>query len=88
MPVARMTSKGQVTVPKSVREALGLCPGDGLNFDLRDGQALVSKQGEIGDLAGALPLPASARGRSWEGLRQEALRAWALDSEERGRSAG
>ncbi len=88
MPVARITSKGQVTVPKSVREALGLEPGDGLHFDLGEGGAVVSRQGEIGDLAGSLPVPEAARGRSWETLRKEALRAWALDSEERGRGAG
>jgi AbrB family looped-hinge helix DNA binding protein len=33
---ATMTSKGQITVPKAVREALGAGPGDRLAFHVRD----------------------------------------------------
>ena len=32
MPTAKITSKGQVTVPKRVRDALGLQTGDALHF--------------------------------------------------------
>lgn len=41
-----MTVKGQVTIPKRVREALRLSPGDGVDFDVnRDGQVVVRKAG-------------------------------------------
>ncbi len=41
-----MTVKGQVTIPKRVRDALRLTPGDGVNFDVnRDGQVVVRKAG-------------------------------------------
>lgn len=41
-----MTVKGQVTIPKRVREALRLSPGDAVNFDVnRDGQVVVHKAG-------------------------------------------
>jgi|AP82_1055514.scaffolds.fasta_scaffold23032_2 AbrB family looped-hinge helix DNA binding protein len=32
MPKVKMTSKGQVTIPKEVRKRLGMCPGDELEF--------------------------------------------------------
>ncbi len=32
MPSATITSKGQVTIPKSVRHSLGLEPGDRIEF--------------------------------------------------------
>ena len=42
MPVATMTSKGQITVPKVVREALGLTEGTKVDFELLpDGAALM-----------------------------------------------
>ena len=41
-----MTVKGQVTIPKRVREALGLSPGDGVHFDVnREGHVVVQKAG-------------------------------------------
>ena len=38
---ARLTSQGQITVPKAVRDALGARPGDELEFVPRDGEMLV-----------------------------------------------
>lgn len=37
MPEATMTSKGQITVPKEVREALGVQAGDVLDFVIDEG---------------------------------------------------
>jgi AbrB family looped-hinge helix DNA binding protein len=41
-----MTVKGQVTIPKKVRDALRLSPGDGVDFDVNEeGQIVVHKAG-------------------------------------------
>jgi AbrB family looped-hinge helix DNA binding protein len=41
-----MTVKGQVTIPKRVREALRLSPGDGVDFSVNHhGQIVVYKAG-------------------------------------------
>jgi AbrB family looped-hinge helix DNA binding protein len=37
MPVSRLSSKGQVTIPKEVREAIGLKPGDLVAYEVHDG---------------------------------------------------
>src|ERR1700730_15068774 len=36
MPTSTVTSKGQITIPKEVRERLGLRTGDRVSFDLRE----------------------------------------------------
>ena len=36
MPVATLTSKGQLVIPKDIREYLHLQPGDRLDFVIRD----------------------------------------------------
>ena len=41
MDVATLTAKGQITVPKAVREALGLRQGDQLSWELEDGSVRV-----------------------------------------------
>ena len=40
---SRITIKGQVTIPKDVRDALGLKPGDLVAFDRADGTVTVRK---------------------------------------------
>lgn len=39
MAAHRLTSKGQVTIPKSMRDAIGLHPGDVVEFE-REGERL------------------------------------------------
>ena len=42
MELARMTSKGQLTVPASIRKKLGISTGDQLLFYERDGQIVLA----------------------------------------------
>jgi AbrB family looped-hinge helix DNA binding protein len=43
-----LTVKGQVTIPKKVRDALDLSPGDGVEFDVNaHGHVVVRKAGKI-----------------------------------------
>ncbi len=68
---ARITSKGQVTIPKSVRDALGLHEGDELLFRVERSRAVVAKTPDLLDLAGSVAVPSGKRGTPWdEVLRQ------------------
>ena len=40
--LAKMTSKGQITVPRSFRERLKVAAGDHLVFEEKDGKVVVS----------------------------------------------
>ncbi|HET7435876.1 MAG TPA: AbrB/MazE/SpoVT family DNA-binding domain-containing protein [Thermoanaerobaculia bacterium] len=73
MPVSTITSKGQTTVPKEVRDALDLEPGAKLRWEVRGGTvsitterpALHALQGFIKD--GPDPLDAVAEARKTRG---------------------
>ena len=39
-------AKGQVVIPKDMRQQLGIAPGSGIIFDLRDGEIIVRPQRE------------------------------------------
>ena len=55
---AKLTSKAQTTVPKAVREFLGLKPGDAFAYVEIDGRiTLVPRNRDIMELAGILGPP-------------------------------
>lgn len=50
--VATLTSKGQITLPKPIRQALGVDAGGKVAFDLRGGEVIVTRaDAEHGDPA-------------------------------------
>lgn len=68
---ARLSSKGQVTVPRAVREALSLEEGDRLVFRVVGDHAVLARTPDLLTLAGSVSVPAAKRGTPWtEVLRQ------------------
>lgn len=56
MPTATMTSKGQLTIPKEVRDELGLKPGDKVGIVVtRDGTARLRRKRPLAEVLGTLP---------------------------------
>ncbi len=77
--VATLTSKGQITLPKSIRQALGVDTGGKVAFDLRDGEVVVTRaDAEHEDPAIAAFLSLLARdieaGRNVRGLPEDLAR--------------
>ena len=54
MSTATVTSKGQITLPKDVRESMGLDAGDKVDFvrDAEGGFRVVPRRRDIGELRG------------------------------------
>jgi AbrB family looped-hinge helix DNA binding protein len=59
MTEAKMTSKGQITLPKAIRTKLGLRQGDRVRFVIEDdGRVrLLPAKRDISELVGILPKP-------------------------------
>lgn len=59
MPKAKVTSKGQVTIPKEIRDKLHLNPGDKILFEVTEqGEVKISTQKKsVKELRGILQRP-------------------------------
>jgi AbrB family looped-hinge helix DNA binding protein len=63
MATATMTSKGQMTVPRVIRERLRIGAGDRLDFVVNDQDEVIVRpaKGDISSLRGLLALPRSRK---------------------------
>lgn len=75
--LARVTSKGQVTVPKAVRDALGVQEGDSLLFRVEGDRAVLVRVPNFIDLAGSMKPPAGSSKVDWRDERRLAREALA-----------
>ncbi|MDF1595704.1 MAG: AbrB/MazE/SpoVT family DNA-binding domain-containing protein [Acidimicrobiia bacterium] len=72
---AKVTSKGQITIPKEVREALGITEGDQIVFRVEQHRAMLAKTPNLLDLAGAVDVPTAKRGVAWDEVRRSTRQA-------------
>jgi len=63
---AKVTSKGQVTVPKAVRDALGIKEGDEVVFRVEGNRAVLTRTPDFLGLAGSIRVPAAKRNVAWD----------------------
>jgi antitoxin PrlF len=63
---ARVTSKGQVTVPKAVRDALGIMQGDQVVFRVEGNRAVLARTPDFLSLADTVRVPAARRNAAWD----------------------
>lgn len=80
---AKVTSKGQVTIPKAVRDALEIKAGDQIVFRVEDRRASVARIPNFLDLAGTIEVPPEWRNAPWKVIREE---TWRRVAERRTRS--
>lgn len=72
---ARVTSKGQITIPRAVREALEIAEGDEVLFRVEGGRAILARTPDLIELAGSVSVPAAKRGAPWDEVLRETRRA-------------
>lgn len=72
MPVAVLTSKGQMTIPKEIRRALGLKPSERVIIVIEGDHAVIKPlRGNILDIGGSIRIPAKERPIDFHRVREE-----------------
>lgn len=66
---AKVTSKGQITIPSAVRKALSIEAGDEVVFRVEQHRAILAKTPSLIDLAGSVEVPLAKRGVGWDEIR-------------------
>ncbi|MCY3647033.1 MAG: AbrB/MazE/SpoVT family DNA-binding domain-containing protein [Chloroflexi bacterium] len=72
---ARVSSKGQITIPRAVREALGIEEGDEVLFRLEGQRAVMARTPNFLELAGSVDVPLEKRGTPWDQILRETREA-------------
>ena len=75
---SRLSSKGQITIPQSIRSALALEKGDRVVFRVDGDRAILARSMELLSLAGSVSVPAAKQGTAWADVLRETRRARAL----------
>ena len=71
---ARLSSKGQITIPRAVREALAIGAGDEILFRVEGDRAIIARTPDLLQLAGSVSVPAAKRGTAWDEVLRETRR--------------
>ncbi len=72
MPIARLTAKGQMTIPREVRKALHLKPSEKIVIVVEDDQAVLKPlRGTILDIGGTVKVPGKEKPVDFRKVREE-----------------
>jgi AbrB family looped-hinge helix DNA binding protein len=71
---AKLSSKGQITLPRAVREALSLQEGDRVVFRVEGDRAVMARTPDLLALAGSVTVPAAKRDTPWSEVLRETRR--------------
>jgi len=77
MSITTITKKGQITIPKAIREHLSLKEKDKLLVKLEGNKAVIQKIPSLSELRGSVRVPASVKDLSWKEIERKAHEAQA-----------
>ncbi|MCI0469241.1 MAG: AbrB/MazE/SpoVT family DNA-binding domain-containing protein [Nitrospirae bacterium] len=86
MPVATLTSKGQITIPKEIRDALHLTEHDKVAIVAEEGAAVMKPiRGNILDIGASIKISAKEKPIDFKKIRRETIQKIAEHSAGKGR---
>jgi len=86
MPIATLTSKGQMTIPKEVRKALNLKPSEKVIIVVEGDQAVIRPlRGNIIDIGGSIRIPDKEKPIDFHKVRESVKREFLKGGQEASR---
>lgn len=79
MIVARISDKGQLTLPAQARRKLGIMPRSKVEMEIRDNEIVIRPLKAISDVAGVFREYAEGVTADWETVRNETKKAVARE---------
>jgi len=74
MPVATITSKGQITIPKEIRDALHLTQNDKVTIVAEEGVAIIKPiKGNILDIGASIKIASKEKPIDFKKVREETV---------------
>lgn len=83
MAIARISDKGQITLPVEIRRELGLKAKSQVRIDIRNGEVVVRPIKSVRDLYGVFAEAAKGKHADWETEREAMYQAVADDYREK-----
>lgn len=86
MPITALTSKGQITIPKEVRDALKLKLRDKVSVVVEKGAAIIKPiRGNILDVGASVKIPEKEKPIEFKKVRKEVIRNIAAHAASKGK---
>ncbi len=76
MSNSTLSKNNQTTIPREVREKLGLRPGDRIEYELVNDHVILKAAPSILDFAGILKIPKDKENIPFKTARERARQAW------------
>lgn len=76
MSSSTISKNNQTTIPKEVREKLGLRPGDRIKYEIVNDLVVLKAVPSVLDLAGILKIPEDKKNIPFKQARAEARKEW------------
>jgi AbrB family looped-hinge helix DNA binding protein len=75
MVTVKMSEKGQITVPASIRRKIGFTPERRVSIETRDNEVILRPVRTISEVAGIFTEAARGKRASWESIRRQTEQA-------------
>lgn len=72
MGITSVTKKGQVTIPKNVRQALSLKERDKVLIRIEGKRAVIEKATSLLEMKGSVKVPRKVKGLAWKDIEKQA----------------